>query len=550
MTATRFRPTTAKSVAGGSILAEERLDPISFYDVDSIALELAVGGFDEVIERLGGAPGGGLAEAREWMAGAEPERRTLEVVRLKLAAFADVCRGVEAVHAAGRPHLGVSPANVVAFEARAGAGLPANWRLRFALTDLGGAIPVSVPGTGETLWQPGREVSEDETSSLFLAPSLRSLEGGSVTMPVACREVADGGQPRLVVDVHRAGVPPFVLPGDLVIVQPVGGGLVRSARVDEVGARQLTASVWLEAATDGAQAWAGTTFEAKLVFVRRSSPSADLYGLGMMLLRIVLVHDEQALAQVAETVERCLHHMAVVAAQSEDGADLTEIWQQILDGERGEGRFSSWHVLARRSDRQSAFDAELQGRPIVPPDIWRDLMGLAGRLLLAPPVSRGDDRSPRGPLAAVLAEVRSMERRVHVELFDRDSRRAAIGAACTHVSRAVARRAQRAGHRDGGRPARSTAGDPIAVGSCWPSDGWETRRSSSTTSPWIASPSAGGRTTTCSIWRIRWSPRKHAVIEHATTGSTCCSIAVARTAPRSTAFACRWRCRIRSTMAV
>ena len=97
-------------------------------------------------------------------------------------------------------------------------------------------------------------------------------------------------------DVHRAGVPSFATPGDLVLIEPVDGGPCAGARVDGVDARGLKATIVSGRAIPadgdddevGAQPlWAGTTFDARLSFVRRSGPSADLYGLGMILLRLV-----------------------------------------------------------------------------------------------------------------------------------------------------------------------------------------------------------------------------------------------------------------------
>jgi predicted component of type VI protein secretion system len=419
-----------------SVVAEQHLHLVSFYNVDSLAVQLAATDFDTAIMRLSaGLPDSG--RSRAWVSGLDRRQRVLEVVRLKLAAFVDVCRGVRDLHSSGRPHLGVSPANIVAFEDMGSSALPSNWRLRFALTDLGGAIPVQVPGigAGETLWQPGREVSEDETSRLFLAPALRSLEGGSVTMSVTCRAVVDdAGGTKTVMDVHRAGVPAFVLPGDLLIVQPVADGAVASARVDEVGARGLSATVLptvaAQSSEDIASTWAETTFDARLSFVRRSSPSADLYALGMLLLRMLLVHDEQTLPEVATTVEHCLQLMVGKVAV-DDANSLADRWQEILDGDDGEGRFSSWHVMYQRADRQQVFDAELKGDAVIPKDIWQSLMGLAGKLLLASPVARGDEMGVAGrPMAALLLELERVERQLQVELFEREARDEAIAMVC------------------------------------------------------------------------------------------------------------------------
>ena len=434
----------------GEVVAEQHLHSVSFYDVDSLAVELAATDFDTAVMRLSG----GLPEdsqTRAWVHGASSRLRVLEVLRLKLSAFADVCRGVAAMHKAGRPHLGVSPQNIVAFEGAGSNAMPSNWRLRFALTDLGGATPVRVPAADgeQTLWQPGREVSEDEISQLFLAPALRSLEGGTVTMSVACRSEPDEtGGTRDVLDVHRAGVPPFVAAGDVLLVQPLAGGVVVSARVEEVGVRGLIATILPVAAEgscdgeggdagDGADlaeasvpSWAGTTFDARLSFVRRSSPSADLYALGMLLLRILLVHDEQTLPEVSAAVERCLQLMSGKAAV-DDAVPPADRWQEILDGGDGEGRFASWHVMHQRSDRQQVFDAELKGDGLVPKQLWQTLMGLAGKLLLASPVSQGkEDATSRAPMTVVLAELDRVERQLHVELFEQAARDEVIATVC------------------------------------------------------------------------------------------------------------------------
>lgn len=406
------RPCWADRGGGARPLAAERLAAVSFYDVDAVALELADADFLPAVAALGGADTGA------WLCADAPEQRMLEVLRLKLAAFADVCRGVAAVHALGRPYLAIAPGSVVAIRAAAGAGVPARWQYRFALTGLGEVRSVSVPGYGDVL-QPSARMLADPEGRLFLPPALRSTEGHTVTMAVACREAAAGAGPsRLVVDVHRAGVPPFVLPGDLLLVKALGESSSRVARVDECNARGLSATLVGDAAA-ACRAWAGRTFEAQLSFVKMLSPTADLHGLGMLLLHVLLVDDELAFPQVAAAAERCAQRLVdeADAERSEDSSERR--WRELLEGPDGEGRFACRHLLHVADDRARAEAASAA----IPPSIWWSVLGLAGKLLIAP--GQGAD-----PVQPVLAELQALLRRVDVELFDRVRRDASLAAIC------------------------------------------------------------------------------------------------------------------------
>ncbi|MGK0302247.1 MAG: putative component of type VI protein secretion system, partial [Planctomycetota bacterium] len=167
---------------------------------------------------------------------------------------------------------------------------------------------------------------------------------------------------------------------------------------------------------------------------------------GMLLLRILLVHDEQALPEVAAAVERCLQLMAGKAV-ADDAVSPADRWQEILDSDDGEGRFASWHVMHQRADRQQVFDAELQGDGLVPKQLWQTLMGLCGKLLLASPVSSGNDEGAGStPITAVLAELERVERQLHVELFERAAREEVIVKVCNQ--RLLALRTE-AGDSDG-----------------------------------------------------------------------------------------------------
>src|SRR5690606_4166281 len=131
------------------------------YDVRAIALERLDVDYGELIDLLGGGAcadvlGDAIAPARaavlapvaealsgpgQWLFEGDRDRFPLEVLRTKLAAFLDICRGLAAVHETlGRPHMALAPANVMASLDSGGAGVPRRWTFRTALIDLGSPV--------------------------------------------------------------------------------------------------------------------------------------------------------------------------------------------------------------------------------------------------------------------------------------------------------------------------------------------------------------------------------------------------------------------------
>ena len=83
------------------------------------------------------------------------------------------------------------------------------------------------------------------------------------------------------------GVPRTAQIGDVVVMQPTGGGPAWHGRLDELRPRGLVASAELPAD----HAWAasdGASFDARVAFRRRFGPGADCHGLGALLLHLLV----------------------------------------------------------------------------------------------------------------------------------------------------------------------------------------------------------------------------------------------------------------------
>jgi hypothetical protein len=154
-----------EAAAGATLPAERELHVVSFHEVEAEALELREFDLGEAIALLGGAdvaavltarlPGRAealpaatvarLAQGPQWLFAADPQRWVREVLRQKLGLFLEVCEGLAAVHATGRPHLALAPAHVLVSRSGRGARrTPVRWQACSARAGSTSAAPQSV----------------------------------------------------------------------------------------------------------------------------------------------------------------------------------------------------------------------------------------------------------------------------------------------------------------------------------------------------------------------------------------------------------------------
>lgn len=469
-----------RDAGSGPLPAERQLHAVSFHDVDAIAMPVHPFDYGEAIALLGGAPWpgrlaagrGGRAAAvpavvaraltegpQGWFIG-DPERHLLEVLRQKLRLFLDVCEGVAAVHATGRPHLALAPAHVlVSFGGAAGA--PARWQLQARLTDLGSAAPVVMPDGAPLavgpLLEPGPDMRDDAACRAYLAPALRGGEAATSTLPVACWQTGSpDGLVRFVVEVQGPAVPRTFRSGDLAIVQPESGGPTLVARIEEVRPRGLLATALLPPA-DPCVAWDGQQFAARVSFHRWLGPSADFPGLGLLLLHALLVDDQQGIEEVADAMARCLQRLEEepTGVRVEERATALRL-QQLLASKELRGRFDPSHLLHRAADREALGRTLARGQAAIPPAIHGRLLEIAARAMawwqpFAYAATLADGSSE--PLQRLRADVAAVVGRIDVELFHAPRRDAAVAAAAAEFAEELRAR----GGADGGAAPPSNA---------------------------------------------------------------------------------------------
>lgn len=438
------------------VQAERWLRSVTFYDVRAVALErfdvdyrelMTLLGGGDVAEALGASavPGRAaalapvaqaLAAADQWLFAGDPRRFPLEVLRQKLAAFVEVCSGLGAVHAAlGRPHFAIAPDNVMATLGSGGSGVPRRWTFRTALLDLGSPVRVMAPEPGRgdlaDLLGPGPELREDLAFAPYVAEDLFGVDGQSAACALACRtETADDGVLVLVLEAQGAAPRKQFRSGDLVAIR-VGETLLW-AQLRELRARGFVAVAKLPADHPCA-AWDGRRFEARVAFHRHFGPPVDLFGLGMLLFRTLLVDDEQRIEDVADAVGKVRRRLEDELGETADERHVAMRLQQLLAGKDLKAVFDPAHVLQRAEARAAATRG---GRSALDPGLWQELLRIAFRLTTRwPGFGYAQSHVEASPfvLRQVQADVEAVRQRAHVELFARAEQEAAIAAVCSEL---------------------------------------------------------------------------------------------------------------------
>jgi hypothetical protein len=455
----------AEGAQGKPIAAESRLVPVSYYDFHLLPLEVMELHYDEMGDLLGGASWDVLKEKirRSGAPGREPVladvddvfkspiqwiyrgdttgRFPLEVTHLKLNLFSQLCHGLRAYHARCKePHLDVSPTQVMVDIVPGSTNLPARWTFRVRLIGVAGPHRFATEGAPEGALPPLLLPAPD-ADRIFISPFVRKAEfGRDESLRVSVRSMkADGARIRIEgsASSERARME-NVQRGDVVrlISASSGGpleGLTIWGTVDGPEERGLRFTAFFDAPTSFDASKKPADFDAVVSVFPRFQVPCDLYGLGMLYFRTLLVNDGNDLLAVDDAVQRVLKKLALWLDGKKSPAASRVAGELMPIVEREKEVFSSPAVLYLQDDRDE--------RPrVLPPRLWSDLLLFGFKLVTAVPgfsfatghADYAADR-PEGLLDQVMTELASLEDRVRIELFSKADRDREIFEICSEL---------------------------------------------------------------------------------------------------------------------
>lgn len=449
---------------GGAPPAASHLMWVSFYDFEMIALGLLDLKYDEACDLVGGedwvkifervsldvagsgrkARLAGLTSAfvspNQWMFRDDPDKFGLEVLRLKLMMFSEVLEGVLVIHSkCDRPHFGITPNNLMAKVLPGNIGLPARWNLRVQVIDLGSPLRLRArdgegAGAAEIL-QPGGDLTNDAAARHYVSPMVTERQDATMSM-VVTSQTKNEGFVDIGIEAHAQGAVGGLRQfrkDDMVLVMPVSAGRGASsfwARIDLISAGKIQLVASLPAGFDPLEWESQRSLIATLQFYKNYGHPVDHYGLGMLLLRTLLVTDSQDMDRVEQWVSRCLNQFAaeVGTGNNSDGNLVRARLARIVTGSDSQCICDPANVLYKAVDRARA--------KVVPKDIWDDLIVFAFRLLTQTPgFSFAHSHSRGSPflLKQVIADLQSFLQRLQVETFSADLRSREVSQVCSDV---------------------------------------------------------------------------------------------------------------------
>lgn len=437
--------------------------PLTFFEARAIATEPLVLRYDECADLLGGAawadvlarveePGraallGDVAatlatEPSHLFAADAAGRLPLEILRSKVALFAELCRATAERHRLTRaPHLAIAPARAMARVVGDGGVLPWSWRLDLRLLGSGDAAvePDASPDEApSTPWRRPRAVDP-----VFSAPILRERRLGELPASVTIRRVQpSGARTVLEADLEVDRLDAAELGDKDVLELSVTQGrpplsLLAAGRAEGGSGRRIafrSAPLALDAPTTATlQQLTGQTLTRARVAVHPCiHVPVDVHALGMMLLTSLLANRVQHPLDVARAVEDAANRIAL-AARSAGTAETLVLDEQAVRCLAAES-FSTRHLFADP-------DAHAAGAAAVPAELWLGVLLVGMRAVTTIrgfSVCRGlgdfDPAHPEVKVEYLLQLVLAMLRRIDAALFGLPGRTRELRAAIARVA--------------------------------------------------------------------------------------------------------------------
>jgi len=171
-------------------------------------------------------------------------------------------------------------------------------------------------------------------------------------------------------------------------------------------------------------------FDANLTFYHSYGPDYDLYGLGVLLFRTLLVNDVKNEFDIERLITNSIRKIEVKLQEESGVIDTSQIRKQILSVMRSDkaAEFDRRSIFFRRPDRIMP----LLG---ITDELWNDVLVFAFRLvtnfaMFSFARAMSPAGAPQHKMALVLEELQDLIRRIDVELFAEDLRAREISGLC------------------------------------------------------------------------------------------------------------------------
>ncbi len=450
---------------GKSIPAESRLVPVSYHEFHLLPLEVMELHFDEMSDLLGGASWTAMRDRIRQTAAAGREsvlsevdsvftsphqwlyrhdksgRFPLEVLVLKINLFRQLCAGLRAFHAGVKePHFDVSPKQVMVDVIPGSTNLPARWTYRTRLIGASGPHRFPKPGAPAGVL-PELPIPSPDVDRMFVSPMVAKAEfGREESLRITLRSMkAEGGSIKLEgsASSDRARLE-ACQNGDVLRFIPSPGsgvleGLTIWGTIDAPEERGVRFTAILEPPPGLDLSRRPGDFDAGVAIYPRFQVPCDLYGLGMLLFRALLVNDQTDILAVDDALQRVLKKLALwlEGKKSTTSARVAGELMPIVDREKE--IFSSPAILYMQEDREERVRA-------LPARLWSDVLLFGFKLLtsiegfsFATSHSDFPTGHPEGTLDLVMTELAGIEDRIRIELFSKGDRDREIADVCEEL---------------------------------------------------------------------------------------------------------------------
>lgn len=367
----------------------------------------------------------------------------LEIFRLKWTLIAQTCLNtMNFYRRCGSPHLRLSPRHVMVSLDVGGAYLPQLWRFQTRLLSL------SSPVLALERADPGPEIFVPPSGGdpLYQSEVMRNSTFGVAQRGDFLLSGIEQSEDRFVLkgQLHHDGIGlRWLSPLDHVMIG-LGRHLVADAEIELLATRDAAVEYsprtihWrsLPIALDPARKKALEKLRgirvpnAQFRLLPMLHLPSDLYSLGMLLYRALIVNDGQGLGDVALALDSLRQDLASLAAIECEPGGEGYLWDALLAGHRDP---AIREVFDRRQVFFGQFDRDEERPNAIPTALWNEAMAFGLQLVtqfeefsFCAHHGDFDPASPAARLEAVVRRVEDIERKIDAALFAVTARNAEV----------------------------------------------------------------------------------------------------------------------------